>query len=340
MSIRKMSKKLLPILLISVLIASVLTAYSLYVSQPLGDPGFYEFPNIPPRRVDFVKQIFNKQSIELTPATIEPEINAKYSQDFVDRNLDLLDCCYAYFDVYVGDNKLSPLLPLALSNVEHPDWADPNVTFSSLFPSSCVDCLIKDYSVLTLFSSKEAYDMLAVEGPRGSLSMSTGIGAVGLNLPSELDIIHNAYPNGGYPKWVEEWWLRGVSKESGDRFSVEGSVSRLSNFCNQASTISLKDYEVTSEVQAIALLSMLLADPQVNIDLAMQYASDLTSVSSLAVIRRHANSTYPETSITEDVAIQLYEEIGASSSLPEGVRIYPIRILYAYLQVGYFYSGK
>ena len=357
LTLRTSKKGIILIVLPLILIAGLFTSYHIYLNRQLGDPGFYEFPNVPPRDVDFVKQVFSGTEIPLSPAPIEPEINSKYSQTFVDLNVHLLNLGYKYFNVYVGDNKLSPLFPLALANVEHADWADSNKTFSALIPSKYVSCNnihdINNYSVLSLFQTESAYKGLSTEGARGSIPMSVGYGTAGISLPSELEIVSDAYPTGEYPSWIAEWWVRGIAKESGDRFSIEGSVSRLSSACSQTTAWLSQEYVIDREVQAVALLSLAFVDANTfnpsastksDRDDAFNYAISISSTDALAVIRRYAETTYPNKSIDTSVALSLLDEMllpeDIGSTLTDKELSYPIQTLYAYIQVGCLYSGK
>ena len=389
-SLSKVYKIAVVTLVTSVTLAVILAVlYFAQQNKPLGRPEFYAFPDIPPRSVDQVKFFFNRVQttggnydpatdgeIEnpLTPVENEPTINESYPQDVADLNQHLLSLCYAYFNVTMSGCKMSPLFPMAVANVETGGRADPNKTFSSLIPSKYVKCDtpadIDNYSVLSLFESEYAYDALTQEwstNERGSLQENYGYGVKGLNLPSESSIIHQAYPDGNYPEWVEDWWLRGVSTEAGDRFSIEGSVSRLQVSCNQTAGWVDQQYFVDNELQAVAILAIAHGassafNPVVRErtvgnwrsgQRAFDYATALSQPEAYGIIRDYAISTYPNRTISRTTAKQLLAEmrnrgliddigtyVHLDGTLAEVSYTYPVCLLYAYTQLGFFYSGR
>ena len=374
-------------LIVSITCAAILLiGYFIDVNKPLGRPEFYEFPDIPPKSVDQVQYFFNKIEvvggdtendeieIPLTPSDNEPSINESIPSDTVDLNQHLLNLCYAYFNVSMSGCKLSPLFPMAIANVETGGRADPNKTFSSLMPSKYVKCAtpadIDNYSILSLFESEYAYNALTQEwstNERGSLQENYGYGVKGLTLPSERSIIDQAYPDGNYPAWVEDWWLRGVSVDAGDRFSIQGSVSRLQVACNQTASWVDQQYFVDNELQAVGILAIahgassafnpVVRDRTVGNWISGQraydYATALSQPEAYGVIRDYAMSTYPNRTISRATAKKLLEEMSSkgliddvgtyvhlSGNLAEVSYTYPVCVLYAYTQLGFFYSGR
>lgn len=374
-------------LIVSITCAAILLIwYFIDVNKPLGRPEFYEFPDIPPKSVDQVQYFFNRIEvvggatendeieIPLTPSDNESSINESIPSDTVDLNQHLLNLCYAYFNVSMSGCKLSPLFPMAIANVETGGRADPNKTFSSLMPSKYVKCDtpvdIDNYSILSLFESEYAYNALTQEwstNERGSLQENYGYGVKGLTLPSERSIIDQAYPDGNYPAWVEDWWLRGVSVDAGDRFSIQGSVSRLQVSCNQTASWVDQQYFVDNELQAVGILAIahgassafnpVVRDRTVGNWISGQraydYATALSQPEAYGVIRDYAMSTYPNRTISRATAKKLLEEMSSkgliddigtyvhlSGNLAEVSYTYPVCVLYAYTQLGFFYSGR
>lgn len=202
------------------------------------------------------------------------------SQLAIDCNSKLFEICNKYYLATYAGKQLSPLIPMAIANIETPGRADNTITYSSLFPSKCVPVnsaeSISNMSCLAVIESPEIFSMLASDHwarDRGSLQMNPGYGVEyeafnSLMGPSEAEILANVSGLGidfsGYrasqPRYnntigVDDW-LAMVSSYAGDRYNVKDSVLRLAAASQSAVNDFTVNYEITSDAQEMCLIAM------------------------------------------------------------------------------------
>lgn len=173
-------------------------------------------------------------------------------------NATLYEYCDNYFHVYYGYNRISPLFPMAIANVETPGRADNSVTWSALFPSKYVDVsLIDTFCVTDVVSDPAIFSALSTEystRDRGALQMSptygTSNGAVNKQMSgTEVDKLRGI---NDYPAWVS-----GASKQPGDRFYLPDVLLRLQvAMQGNVDNIVSKEYLPETDTQLIAMLAV------------------------------------------------------------------------------------
>lgn len=202
------------------------------------------------------------------------------SQLAVDCNSKLFEICNKYYLATYAGKQLSPLIPMAIANIETPGRADNTITYSSLFPSKCVTVTsaesINNMSCLAVIESPEAFSALASDNwtrDRGALQMnpSYGIEYEAFNLlmgPSESEILANisglgvdfsAYtakqPRYNNTIGIDEW-LAMASSYPGDRYNVKDSVLRLAAASQSAVKDFTANYEIVNDAQEMCLVAM------------------------------------------------------------------------------------
>lgn len=173
-------------------------------------------------------------------------------------NATLYDYCDGYFHVYYGYNRISPVFPMALANVETPGRADNSITWSALFPSKYVDVdKIDTFCVVDVVSDPVVFAALSTEystRDRGALQMSptygTGNHAVNNQMSgTEAEKLHDVTD---YSSWVS-----GASKQPGDRFYLPDVLLRLQvAMQGNIDNIVSKGYLPETDTQLIAMLAV------------------------------------------------------------------------------------
>ena len=183
-----------------------------------------------------------------------------YSVTATGANLDLYNYCDDYFNCYYGYDRISPIFPMALANVETPGRADNSITWSSLFPSRYVDVsLMGTFNVVDVISDESIFNALSSEystRDRGALQMSPtyGTGNSVLNnqmsgnekdkLKSSGDTSHSS-------------WASGASSYPGDRFYLPDVLLRLQSAMQSNISNMLKNgYVPETDMQMIAMLAI------------------------------------------------------------------------------------
>lgn len=198
----------------------------------------------------------------------------------VECNSKLFDICNKYYLATYQGVQLSPLIPMALANIETGMRADQSITYSSLFPSKCVPVTsaeaISNMSCIAVLESPEVFSQLASDHwtrDRGALQMNpnygTGVPAFdSLMGPSEASILSNIGSVGmdftGYQaneprlgRTIDaDIWLSQLSSAPGDRFNVKDSVLRLAAASQEAVDLYSSQYEIKNDMEMMALVAM------------------------------------------------------------------------------------
>ena len=202
------------------------------------------------------------------------------SQLAIDCNSRLFEICNKYYLATYAGKQLSPLIPMAIANIETPGRADNTITYSSLFPSKCVPVnsaeSINNMSCLAVIESLEVFSVLAGDHwtrDRGALQMNPAYGVEyeafnSLMGPSEAEILGNIGGIGvdfsGYiasqPRYnntigVDDW-LAMISVYPGDRYNVKDSVLRLAAASQSAVDEFSTSYEIVNDAQEMCLIAM------------------------------------------------------------------------------------
>lgn len=198
----------------------------------------------------------------------------------IECNGKLFDICNKYYLATYQGQQLSPIIPMAIANIETPGRADQNITYSSLFPSKCVKVTtaeaISNMSCVAVLESPEVFSQLASDHwtrDRGSLQMNPayGVGVPAFDSlmgPSEESILSNirnigmdfsgysAYePRLGRTLTVDDW-LAQLSSYPGDRFNVRDSVLRLAAASQEAIDQYSQQYVIENDAEVMAIIAM------------------------------------------------------------------------------------
>lgn len=273
-------------------------------------------------------------------------------------NVALYNMCDRYFNVYFGDTKLSPLVPLAIANVETPGRADHSVTWSALFPSGVVPIeLLDTMDVTTVVSNPEYFAKLSKESStrdRGALQMSPSYGTGNdqinaLMSGSEKDKL-SSVDCSSYAAWAS-----GASSMSGDRFYLPDVLLRLSAaFTDASEDMARNNYLPESDVQAYVMCAMYHHRSGVwtnkahggktwnSSALAYEYSNLISTEEFLHLLEDYRDSHTDVYTIDNKVAMSLLKEVCpdpykySSSNLVLG---YPVKCLYAYVKLAKLYGG-
>lgn len=239
---------------------------------------------------DDVKKAFEEEKEE-TFAVVKSnaELIKEYGISFKDGTLSdlgiacntkLFDMCNKYFLVNYNGEQVSPLIPMALANIETPSRADQNITYSSLFPSALVPIssadAIENMSCLAVLESPELFSVLASDHwtrDRGALQMNPNYGVShesynSLMGPSEASILANISGAGtdfsGYSAYeprnsrtlTVNDWLANVATTPGDRFNVRDSILRVASEAQDAINQYASQYPIENDSQEMLIVAM------------------------------------------------------------------------------------
>ena len=198
----------------------------------------------------------------------------------IECNTKLFDMCNKYFLASYGGQQVSPIVPMAISNLETPGRADQSVTYCSLFPSKLVSISsadqISNMSCLAVLESPQLFSLLASDHwtrDRGALQMNPNYGTEyesfnSLMGPSEAEILSNikgtgidlstyvAYEPRNNRNITGEEWISQVSTAPGDRFSVKDSLLRLASAAQSAIDQYSDQYQIENDYEMMALIAM------------------------------------------------------------------------------------
>lgn len=240
--------------------------------QDLPDKVLEEF-----EEVEFAKARDNEELIELYGISFK---EGTLSQLAIDCNTALFDMCNKFFLTAWNGKQLSPIIPMAIANIETGSRADQSVTYSSLFPSGCVSInsadAIANMSCVAVLEDATSFNQLASDHwtrDRGPMQMNPNYG-IGLDAftslmgPSEAEILSNIRGAGidftGYQAWeprnsrsigVEEW-LSGLATTPGDRHNVKDTILRFASASQEAINAYSSMYTIESNLEAVAVIAM------------------------------------------------------------------------------------
>ena len=276
-------------------------------------------------------------------------------------NQALYDLADKYYQVYWGSERVSPLFPLALANVETGGRADRNVTWSALYPSKILpisDLYTAD--ITKVVSDDSYYKPLSSEWStrdRGALQMSPsyGTGNAYFNKQmsgNEKDKLKDV-DTSKYSSWVE-----GASDKPGDRFYTPDVCLRLASANTDAIKQMVKnDYKPESDLQLVCMLAQYHHRSGVwsntkhsykcgewkSSEGALEFASKISSQGFVDELVRVAKSDRNKYTISRDEAYKLYTDYFGKNfneyTESKLVGCYPITVLYAYIKMGILYSS-
>lgn len=303
----------------------------------------------------------DKTNKEDTGAVFEDTLSSfTQSFDISNANQALFDLADKNFFVYYGNSRVSPILPLAMANVETGGRANHNITWSALFPSKLVDIkYLYTMDVTTVVSSMEIYKPLSTEystRDRGALQMSPtyGTGDSYFNAKmsgNEKDKLANV-DTSDYSTWTS-----GASSMSGDRFYIPDVCLRLSAAMTLAVVNMTKNnYQAQSDMQLIAQLAMFHQQSGVwynsdhskavgawkSGDLAYKYASELASVKYINTLRAYAINHPDKFYLDANEAVSIYNSVFDTPMQTYAnktiVCTYPIKVQYSYIKLCLMYQ--
>lgn len=273
-------------------------------------------------------------------------------------NVALYNMCDRYFVVNFGSTRLSPLVPLAVANVETPGRADRSITWSALFPSKVVPMeLLDTMDVTTVISNESYFNALSSEvstRDRGALQMSPAYGTSKESFNSmmsgtEKDKL-STVDIGSHSSWAS-----GASSKPGDRFYLPDVLLRLSSaFTSATEDMARNDYIPESDMQLFVMCTMYHHRSGVwtgnakggitwnSSDLAYEYSSVISSPEFLDIVTDYCNNHTDVYTIDGKIAMSLVNQVCpnperyCNSTL---VLSYPVKCLYAYIKLAKLYGG-
>lgn len=274
-------------------------------------------------------------------------------------NAEIYDLVSQNFNVWYGGMRVSPILPMAVSNVETPGRADHAVTWCSLFPSKIVPIdLLYDFDVTYVVSNNGWYTALSSEystRDRGCLQMSPTYGTNNEALNAQMSGTEKdklaTVDTSAYSTWVS-----GASSSPGDRFYLPDVCLRMTA-AMQAQTVYMQknNYVPATDMQLIAMLAAshqqsgiwYYSDHSKAIgcwrsgDLVYEWCQLISSeemINALTDLARNSDSCF----IDSNKATQLCSELGIDNfskySTKNIVCTYPIKVLYAYIKLCILYT--
>lgn len=275
-------------------------------------------------------------------------------------NKDLYEAADQYFVCYYGSQRLSPVFPMALSNVETPGRADNSITWSALFPSKhiSVDKMLTA-DVTTVVADPKVQSALSREvstRDRGALQMSPTYGTGNATINKEMSGTEKEKLSKVNTDSCSSW-ASGASDQPGDRFFLPDVCRRLSAAMNQTITYMLRnEYVPENDVQLVVMCAMSHHNSGVwyykdrgraigawkSAGSAYELSKMLSTQEFVDVISksvRESNNLYIDT----NKAVSIWSTVYPDKSLTEytsnsTVYSYPIKALYAYLKLCYLYT--
>ena len=264
-----------------------------------------------------------------------------------------------YFTVYYGEQRISPIFPMAVANVETPSRADFNVTWSALFPSAYVDVSeMGTFDVTGVVSDSTLFSVLGKDystRDRGALQMNPTYGTGNAYYNSMMSASEKTkLSNVDYSGY--ESWVSGASSASGDRFYLPDVCLRMSAAMEtQVSNIAKNNYSPATDMQLLAMMAMghqsgsvwAYKDHNKSIgkwrsgELAYKYAYSIGTSEFISAVSEYA-STHEATYISSGTAKKIYESVYSEPfstyASKDIVCTYPIKVLYAYIKLCILYT--
>ena len=281
--------------------------------------------------------------------------------DVTEPNKALYDLADRYYQVYWKSQRVSPIFPLALANVETGGRANHSITWSSLYPSAILPIeLMYTADVTTVISDDSYYIKLSKEWStrdRGALQMSPTYGTKSDYFNSKMSGTEK-HKLSDCDTSKYSTWVAGASNESGDRFYVPDVCLRLASANTSAiEQMVTNDYMPASDLQLVCMLGQYHHRSGVwsyknhdkscgewkSCGKAFEHSEKISSEGFVKVLRDYALQHPTEFTITRDKAYELYKnyfgegfENYTDSKL---VGCYPITVLYSYIKMSIMYSG-
>ena len=274
-------------------------------------------------------------------------------------NKELYDIADRYFNVWYGEMRVSPILIMAISNVETPGRADHNVTWCSLFPSRIVPIeYLYDFDVTYVVSNDDWFKALSSEvstRDRGCLQMSPTYGTgnstvneqMSGNEKDKLALVDTSKYSG---------WVSGASSNPGDRFYLPDVCLRMTGALQGQTQYMLNNnYTPKSDIQLIVMLAAshhnsgiwCYKDHSKSIgawrsgDLVYEWCEKVASqpmVDKLTEIARTTDACFIDTNKAQAICSELGMNDYSKYSTKSAVCTYPIKVLYAYIKLCMLYT--
>ena len=318
----------------------MITAYD----APRDQEGQFELPTANGQNTEVVNSYSTSQSYS-TAVGISASVP----------NTQLMNLADQYYQVYYGDLRVSPLLPLAQANVETPGRADHNITWSALFPSKYVPIeKLETFNVCDVATNPKQYSALMHEcstRDRGALQMSPTYGtgnAMYNNQMSgtEVDKLKTCTVDP-----MAKVWVSGASTHPGDRFNIRDVLLRLASAHSDALRYCERNnLEIATDAQAVVMLAMHHHRSGVwvskggaggwrSMQLAYEYAQAISSQEQVNTLVAYYHEHPKLLTIDARTAASLrmvdYTQY-TTSSLEAN---YPVKVLYSYIALQQLYYG-
>ena len=307
-------------------------------------------------------QHFSTESSFGTTTDFDTDGNALLSEVMVTAtgpNAELYHLCATYFDVYYGGENLSPILPMAIANVETPGRANFDVTWSALFPSKIVPVEeMYTFNVTTVISDPAYYKALSTEystRDRGCLQMSPtyGTGNKEINTlmsGTEVDKLRGV-DTSKYKSWVS-----GASSSPGDRFYLPDVLLRMrSAMQQQCDYIAKNGYTPLNDFHLVSMCAMGHHNSGVwyynnrskaigcwkSAGKAYEWSTLVSSQDMINVLYEYASvssATYIDSSTAKKLLAKVSDANPMDYATKDIVCWYPIKALYAYIKLCTLYT--
>lgn len=275
-------------------------------------------------------------------------------------NKTLYDIVDANFNVWYGDMRVSPILPMAISNVETPGRADHDVTWCSLFPSRIVPIDYLDtFDVTSVISDPSWYSALSTEystRDRGCLQMSPTYGTGNSTI--------NAMMSGTEKEKLAlvdtsqySTWCSGASDQPGDRFYLPDVCLRMTGALQAQTQYMLENnYVPTTDMQLIAMLAVSHQNSGVwcykdhNKTVGRwhsgqscynwcQVITQQNVIDKLTELAMSSDACFIDSNVADRVCSELGINNYSEYSTKSIVCTYPIKVLYAYIKLCILYTS-
>lgn len=273
-------------------------------------------------------------------------------------NAELYAYCSQYFHASYGYQSLSPVLPMAIANVETPGRADFSVTWSALFPSRVVPVSeMGTFDVISVVSNPSYYAVLSKEystRDRGALQMSPTYGTG--------NAILNAKMSGTEKEKLSSLnisqysiWVSGASDKPGDRFFLPDVLLRMSAAMQgQCDNIVKNRYIPDNDFQLLAMCAMGHQSSGVwgnthnkkigcwkSGTLAYEWSKIVGSQEMISALTEYAQSsqaTYIDTATARRIVAAIGSYDTSLYATKDSVCYYPVKVLYSYIKLCMLYT--
>lgn len=274
-------------------------------------------------------------------------------------NRELYDIADKYFNVWYGEMRVSPILIMAISNVETPGRADHNLTWCSLFPSRIVPMeYLHDFDVTSVVSNDDWFKALSSEvstRDRGCLQMSPTYGTGNSTVNNQMSGTEkdklSMVDTSKYAAWAS-----GASSSPGDRFYLPDVCLRMTGALQTQTQYMLSNnYVPKTDMQLIVMMAAshhnsgiwCYKDHNKSIgawrsgELVYEWCEKVASqpmVDKLTEIARTTDSCFIDTNQAQAVCNELGMNDYSKYSTKSMVCTYPIKVLYAYIKLCMLYT--